>query len=222
MSQVNIQPVKFIKQGSELEVRFIGEDDKLQWYRGIVQKVHRFGEDDVGAYVDCDVLYEDGEHVTHAVFYSKDFDEENTLDAWRFSGNISLLISFMIKNTAELQSLKDEIRMREDNIRKLIEDTLNDMDDDDYELDEDEDEDDEDDEEDEDDEDDEDEDEEDVIISEDDNLLRNLDRLYPDATKNTSNKCRKTSWVVWLMLQALALGVVAVTTYHLADKLRPR
>lgn len=129
MSTVNIQPVKFIKGGTELEVRFLDEDDKLKWYKGVVQTVNHFGEDDYGSYVSCSVLYEDGEKVPDACFYNKDFDEDNSLDSWRFAGNISLLISFMMKNTSEIQSLKDELRLREDNIRKLIEQTLIDMDD---------------------------------------------------------------------------------------------
>jgi hypothetical protein len=135
MSTVNIQPVKFIKAGTELEVRFLDEDDKLKWYKGVVQRVNHFGEDDYGSYVSCSVLYEDGEKVSDACFYNKDFDEDNSLDSWRFAGNISLLISFMIKNTGEIQSLKDDLRLREENIRKLIEETLFDMDDPDYECD---------------------------------------------------------------------------------------
>lgn len=125
MSAVNIKPIKFIKKGVELEVRFIDNDDH-KWYKGVVQKINNFGIDDRGHYVNCVIVYDDGEIENEAIFYDVDFDGDG-LDSWKFVGNISILLSFIIKNTLEIQDLKDELRYHDDKIKSIIEDALYDM-----------------------------------------------------------------------------------------------
>jgi hypothetical protein len=109
MTHINIQPIKFIKKGTELEVRFLGDDDKYKWYTGIVHEINYYGEDISAKFINCQILYEDGEVVNDANFYNDNFNDEDNIDAWRFVGNISMLISFIIKNTNEINNLKDEL-----------------------------------------------------------------------------------------------------------------
>lgn len=117
---MNIQPVHFLKQGSVIEARFINDEDEPQWYRGVVQRVNHVGEN----LVDCVVLYEDGELVNNAVFHDDDFDNDESIDAWRFEGNMSLLIEFLTKNSEEIKGLKEAIKDRDDAIRQVISDAM--------------------------------------------------------------------------------------------------
>jgi hypothetical protein len=118
-TKMNFKPVQFIKQGSVIEARFIN-DDELQWFKGVVQRINKVG----ATYVDCVVLYEDGELVDNAVFYNDDFDNHESPDAWRFEGNMSLLIEFLTKNSEEIQCLKEAIKERDDTIRQIISDAM--------------------------------------------------------------------------------------------------
>lgn len=117
---MTFKPVQFIKQGSVIEARFINDDDERQWFKGVVQRINKLGD----TYIDCVVLYEDGELVDRSVFYNDDFDNHESLDAWRFEGNMSLLIEFLTKNSEEIESLKDAINERDDTIRQIISDAM--------------------------------------------------------------------------------------------------
>lgn len=117
---MNFKPVQFIKQGGVIEARFINDDDEPQWFKGVVQRINKVGE----TYIDCVVLYEDGELVDHAVFYNDDFDNNESLDAWRFEGTMSLLIEFLTRNSEEIQDLKEAIKERDDTIRQVITDAM--------------------------------------------------------------------------------------------------
>ena len=123
MSQVDIHPVKFIKVGTELEVRFIdSENDTYKWYGGIVSNVSSFGNDDNGGFVECDIDYKDGECEKKARLYDKDFHNDNSEDSWKFVGTFSLLISFVLQNTEEVKNLQKELREKDQEVRALISD----------------------------------------------------------------------------------------------------
>lgn len=124
MENYNIQPIRFIKENTDIEVKFIGNNDKLKWFKGVVKTVSHFGIDELGEYIKCMVEYEDGELVKDSYFYNKDFENENSSDAWRLQGNISLLLRYIVKNEKDIESLRDSIQFKQESIRELINEIL--------------------------------------------------------------------------------------------------
>ena len=78
--------------------------DTHRWFQGIVKKVHRYGEDRFGRYVECDVLYDDGEMVKEQVFYDGDYGN----DVWRFAGDLGGLVSNLVSYVEELEEEGDD------------------------------------------------------------------------------------------------------------------
>ena len=109
MVKLKIQPSRFILPGACIEARFIGEDDKLEWYKGTVLHINSFGENKTGTYVDCSVRYEDGEVVEDTILEDKDFNKENHMDAWRFDGVTTMLVSYINKHAIEIEALKEKL-----------------------------------------------------------------------------------------------------------------
>lgn len=197
MANITIQPVKFIIKGTELEVRFIGEDDEFQWYKGIVQDINFYGEDDNGTFINCKILYEDGELIDETILYNINFNDDDSIDAWRFVGDISMLISYMINTVNELTKLKADLKIKKNNIKRLIRECLqkedfekeclcyNEEEEEDDEEDEDEEEEDEEYEEEEDEEDEEEDDEDDEDEDEEDDEDEEIYIYYEDINKKT-------------------------------------
>lgn len=81
-----IQPTKFVRIGSIIDVRFVDGND-IRWYRGEVKEIHDItpSSNHHGNYVTCSVLYEDGDFHSDTELYDKDFENEDSLDAWRFA-----------------------------------------------------------------------------------------------------------------------------------------
>ena len=125
MSQIDVEPIRFIKIGKELEVRFFGvDDDEYKWYKGVVSDIVSFGNDEHGGFIECDIDYEDGEKEKRTRLYNKDYNSESVqyVDTWRFVGTISLLITYLMKNTEEVKSLKKDFSEKDEEVRSLVQD----------------------------------------------------------------------------------------------------
>lgn len=104
-----ISPVSFIKPSVEIEAKFLNDEgDKYIWYRGVVTKVHKVHSSPTGRYIDCDVLYDDGEEVKNSIFHDVDFEEDND-DSWRFAEAWSKLIKIVEQKNKEIEWLREEI-----------------------------------------------------------------------------------------------------------------
>lgn len=120
-NEIIIRPTLFFKEGSNIEARFLGEDDEtLKWYKGVVTKINYYGQDVLGTYVSCHVLYEDGEDVPDSFFYDKDFNDDDNEESWRFEGNISTLIKYMVMNNKEINILKTQLASRNEKIKEIV------------------------------------------------------------------------------------------------------
>ncbi len=117
----DVQPIRFIKNGAELEIKFVDADnnDTLKWYKGVVSNVISFGNDDDGGFIECDIDYDDGEVEKLKRLYDKDFNNENP-DSWRIVGNITLLLSLLMKNSEELSDLKKTLYDKDQEVRNII------------------------------------------------------------------------------------------------------
>ena len=94
---MEVYPIKFIKSKTELEVAFAStdHDDEIEWYKGTVRHLNFYGHDNKGCFVNCWIDYADGETVPDAFLYNCDFNMKLTNDAWRFVGNIAMLMSLV-------------------------------------------------------------------------------------------------------------------------------
>jgi len=127
MATLDIKPSRFFKAGTDIEARFVGDEDgNLKWYVGTVQDITYFGEtSEGGSYVVCTVLYGDGEYVEDAVFYDNDFEKDNSLDNWRFVGPISQLLLYLREQNSSVEALKTELKDTKDKLRNELCDSLN-------------------------------------------------------------------------------------------------
>ena len=171
-------PISFIKTPSEIEVKFksgIDEDDEAyKFFRGTITKINNIDVDeDNGKFINCSIIFDDGDEVEHSILYDKDFESE-TNDSWKFADEKSQLIKYIVENKKDIQSLQDAMARFVDKFYKEEEEDHEDAyyemedDDDDDDEDDDDDDDDEDDDDEDDEEDEDDEDDEEVIIIEED------------------------------------------------------
>lgn len=80
-------PTSFVSIGSKVKVRFI-DGKEVRWYEGEITDIHeRASNAKHGTYVVCSILYEDGDFHTDTELYDRDFDDETSLDAWKFSAD---------------------------------------------------------------------------------------------------------------------------------------
>jgi hypothetical protein len=106
----NIQPSQFV-MGQPVEVVFL-EDDKPKWYKGLVQSVDHSGEDNNGTYVECKVEYEDGEVVDDARFYDCDFENDESLDSWRFASSLNDVLEALDEVKGDIEFLRKQSERR--------------------------------------------------------------------------------------------------------------
>jgi hypothetical protein len=102
----NIKPSKFVV-GQSVDVVFL-EDDKSKWYKGLVKNVNHYGEDNNGTYVECKVEYEDGDIVDDARFYDCDFENDDSLDSWRFSSSLNDVLEALDEVKGDLEVLQNK------------------------------------------------------------------------------------------------------------------
>lgn len=102
-----VNPSTFIR-GQHVEAIFI-ENDKPKWYKGYVKNVNHFGEDNHGTYVQCEVEYEDGDVFEDVCFYDCDYENEESLDSWRYTTSLNDIIAALKEVKGDLHDLKDDI-----------------------------------------------------------------------------------------------------------------
>lgn len=102
-----VKPSSFVTKGEKVEVLFMNEDDNPSWYKGIVMEIHHSGEDDYGTYVECEVEYEDGEVIKDSRFYDCDFNNSDSLDTWKFSNMVTMLIESLDETRREIDRVKN-------------------------------------------------------------------------------------------------------------------
>ena len=111
-----VNPSQFV-QGQAIEVIFL-EDDKPRWYKGLVKGVDHYGEDNNGTYVECKVEYEDGEVVDDARFYDCDYDNDESLDSWRFSSSMNDVLESLNEIKNDIEELQNKTKRK--NIPVLV------------------------------------------------------------------------------------------------------
>lgn len=104
-----VSPTSFLREGSEVEVRFV-DGERTTWYRGVIKKIDPTAwSGKYGDYVMCDVLYEDGDYLTDTELYDKDFNDTESLDAWRFArGEWNEVVQTLLNNREEIGKLKQQ------------------------------------------------------------------------------------------------------------------
>lgn len=88
--------------GQEIEAAFISDDPDYEWFQGIVKDVIKYGKDASGNYVECNVLFDDGEYVSNWRFYDDDYGDNLGEGAWRFVSPLSGLIHSLLDRVQEL------------------------------------------------------------------------------------------------------------------------
>lgn len=104
MVYYNIQPSTYIR-GQHVEAIFL-EDDKPKWYKGTVKSVDHYGEDNHGTYVECEVEYEDGEVLEDARFYDCDFENDESLDSWRYSSSLNDILETLDEVKGDIEEMQ--------------------------------------------------------------------------------------------------------------------
>lgn len=107
----DICPTHFVVSGVSIKSRFINEDtgEGYKYYDGNVDSVTAYGRDADGTYVSCNITYNDGEIVTDACLYDKDFENEDSDDAWYFVTKESMLFKWVYQISKDTQELKQTV-----------------------------------------------------------------------------------------------------------------
>jgi hypothetical protein len=107
----DIYPTHFVVQGVSIKSRFVNEDtgEGYKYYDGNVDSVTSYGRDADGTYVSCNITYDDGEIVTDACLYDKDFENEDSDDAWYFVTKDSMLFKWMHQISKDTKELKQTV-----------------------------------------------------------------------------------------------------------------
>jgi hypothetical protein len=111
-------PVTFIKPDTEIESKFLDENDTYIWYKCTVNKINELVINTNGCYVDCDVIYDDGEEVVNSVFHDIDFEEDSDT-AWRFTHQWSKLIKIINKKDEEIKQLREDLDFLEETLTSI-------------------------------------------------------------------------------------------------------
>ena len=99
-----VNPSQFVL-GQRVEAIFL-EEDKPKWYKGVVKSVGHFGEDNHGTYAECVVEYEDGEVIDDARFYDCDYENEESLDSWRYSSSLNEVLEALNDVKGDIEELQ--------------------------------------------------------------------------------------------------------------------
>jgi len=111
---MSIEPIYFIIPDVEL---YFKHDF------GKVKQINSIGFDDKGTYVSCKITYNKKitDFITNDLnekIYSKDFENDESENSWKFTPHTSLIIKYLIESNKEFQSLKLRLDAQE-----ILEDT---------------------------------------------------------------------------------------------------
>lgn len=107
----DICPTHFVVPGVCIKSRFVNEDtgEGYRYYNGNVNSINSYGRDVNGTYVSCNIEYEDGETVSDAYLYDKDFEKEDSEDCWYFESKDSMLIKWVNQISNDTKDLKQAV-----------------------------------------------------------------------------------------------------------------
>uniref|UniRef100_A0A6C0BFD4 Tudor domain-containing protein n=1 Tax=viral metagenome TaxID=1070528 RepID=A0A6C0BFD4_9ZZZZ len=95
---MSVSPLQFVTANTRICAYFINEEESA-WYHGTVTKVHKV---EGAEYVECDIVYDDGDLWLNTRLYEHDFENECSEDAWRFVDNYQTYMIFRdIRNIKE-------------------------------------------------------------------------------------------------------------------------
>ena len=104
-------PISYIKVPMHIEAKFLNsEGDKFAYYHGTITKINEIGANEHGRFIDCSVIYDDGDEVSHSIFNDVDFESDND-DSWRFTDMNSKIIKMLSNNCLDIKDLKENMRM---------------------------------------------------------------------------------------------------------------
>lgn len=105
-----VKPSGFVQKNETVEVLFM-EEDAPKWYKGTVTDINHYGKDAFGYYVECAVLYDDGEFVADSRFYDCDFNNPESTDSWRFPSALTGVLTILDKTRQDIDLLKKKQKM---------------------------------------------------------------------------------------------------------------
>lgn len=111
---MEIKPIFFVTPGVDVYVKYENADGELEYFKGKVEKINYFCEDEVGSYVNCHVKYDNGDDVEDTQLYNHDFENPDSEDAWKLGTQISLLVKYLVVNHNELEYLKENLVQSDD------------------------------------------------------------------------------------------------------------
>lgn len=98
-----ISPSTFVREDERIEVFFL--DGTSGWYKGRVSSIGHYGKDKHGRYVECEVVYEDGDVIKDTRLYDDDFNTDSP-DAWRFSSSLNGVLEALDEARRDIATLK--------------------------------------------------------------------------------------------------------------------
>lgn len=100
-----MKPSDFVEENTKILARFT--EDK--WSTGIVAEIKERGTDLYGSYIQCAIVYEDGELIEDEILYDNSFEEESD-DGWKLETENSKLIKYIYEHEIKLEFLKEAIQ----------------------------------------------------------------------------------------------------------------
>lgn len=106
---MEIKPIFFVTPGVDVFVKYEDDDGELEYFKGKVEKINYFCEDEKGSYVSCHVKYDNGDEVDDTLLYNHDFENPDSEDAWKLGTQISLLIKYLVNTQNDLKYIKEQL-----------------------------------------------------------------------------------------------------------------
>lgn len=106
---MEIKPIFFVTPGVDVFVKYENEEGELEYFKGKVEKINYFCEDEHGSYVNCHVKYDNGDDVEDTNLYNKDFENPDSEEGWKLGAQISLVVKYLVSNNNELEYLKENL-----------------------------------------------------------------------------------------------------------------
>lgn len=106
---MEIKPIFFVTPGVDVYVKYENEDDELEYFKGKVEKINYFCEDEKGSYVSCHIKYDNGDEVEDTLLYNCDFENPDSDESWKLATQISLLVKYIVSNNNELEYIKEQL-----------------------------------------------------------------------------------------------------------------
>lgn len=106
---MEIKPIFFVTPGVDVFVKYDNEDGELEYFKGKVEKINYFCEDENGSYVNCHIKYDNGDEVEDTTLYNHDFENPDSEEAWKLGTQISLLVKYLVSSHNDVEYLKEHL-----------------------------------------------------------------------------------------------------------------